>query len=1172
MSPRRRRGASRLRAVAASHGVEATWTDVWGEAHEVSDDSLRAVLEAMGVDVDAAPPDLPTPTAAPDSSPPARRPLPEPTWGLFAPLVPLWRRRGDRVAGGLRELEELGVLVADHGGGVVATLPLLAAPPGATSPYAPVSRVMWDERTIDVDRLVADVGGDAARAVLDGAPSDTASPLVDVAARERLVHAVLDAVLADAGDRVLDEVAAFAARRPLVDDFARWRSDQDDGGSPDRTRLGQWVADRQLGGIAERLRRRGVEVLLDLPVGTHPDGFDVSRSGGHYVVGASVGAPPDEFFTDGQDWGFPPLDPAHAASAMAEVVAHHAAVSGMLRIDHVMGIHRIWWVPRGRSPAEGAYVRYPADRTWRAMLDAAGDTTLVGEDLGTVPDDVREAMERYGALGMTELQFEAGSVPAELPARTLAGTGTHDMATWREFCVDRPDDADALAEGITAVLGGTAPDDADGRLDLALDYLGRSEAAVVVVNLDDLVGEDVAINVPGTSDDQRPENWRRRSTVPMEEIPPMVNARLDRLDAARPGGTAPEGTPGGPSRDGLVGADDRHLFNEGTHRYLHHVLGAHPDGDGCWFAVWAPNAQRVAVVGDWNAWDGSADEMATVEGSGIWQTWAAGATLGHRYKYRIVQADGTGKDKADPFATAAELPPRTASIVADPRHTWADDDWMAVRGERNDRRSPISIYEVHLGSWAGPLDGEDRLLTYRELAPALAEHCTNAGFTHVELLPVMEHPFTGSWGYQCTGFFAPTSRFGDPEDFMWFVDHLHQQGIGVILDWVPSHFPVDDVALASFDGTALYEHADPRQGFHPDWGSLIFNYGRHEVRSFLLSSAVSWLERYHIDALRVDAVASMLYLDYSRQEGEWIPNAYGGRENLEAIDFLRQLNDVVDEEFPGVTTFAEESTAWPGVSTPTHLGGLGFGYKWDMGWMHDTLAHLARDPVFRRFHHHELTFRGLYWQSENYCLPLSHDEVVHGKGSLINKMPGDDWQKAANLRLLLGYQWTAPGKKLLFMGSEFGQWREWNHDGVLDFWLFEQPLHEGIFRWLARCNELYRSVPALHDGDCLGFGFEWVHADDAENGVVSFLRRPEDGPPVLVVVHTTPTVLEHYRVGVPTAGHWRELASSDELVYGGSGVTNADGANAGPVPAHGREWSIELTLPPLGVVLLVPEG
>ncbi len=628
----------------------------------------------------------------------------------------------------------------------------------------------------------------------------------------------------------------------------------------------------------------------------------------------------------------------------------------------------------------------------------------------------------------------------------------------------------------------------------------------------------------------------------------------------------------------LLTEDDLYLFNQGSHFRLYEKLGAHPvtlEGiQGTIFSVWAPAARQVSVMGDFNGWDQASHPLRARGSSGIWEGFVPGLQRGAIYKFHIVSGHhGYRVDKADPFGAHHETPPKTGSIVWDLDYAWGDEAWMSSRARRNALDGAISIYEVHPGSWMRVPEEGSRPLSYRELAPKLAQYVLKMGFTHVQFLPIMEHPFTGSWGYQTTGYFAPTSRYGTPQDFMFLVDTLHQKGIGIILDWVPSHFPNDQHGLAFFDGSHLYEHADPRQGFHPDWDTFIFNYGRHEVWSFLISSAFSWLDRYHVDGLRVDAVASMLYLDYSRKEGEWIPNVYGGRENLEATAFLRRFNEETYRHYPDVQTIAEESTAWPGVSRPTYVGGLGFGMKWDMGWMHDVLQYMARDPIHRRHHHHEITFRMLYAFTENFVLSLSHDEVVHGKRALLEKMPGDDWQKFANLRLLFGCMFAQPGKKLLFMGGEFGQRREWNHEESLDWDLLRHASHAGLQKWVADLNRLYGAEPALHELDFSDRGFEWVDCNDADNSVLSFLRKSASRNDVLLVVcNFTPVPRHGYRVGVPRGGSWRELLNSDAKEYGGSGVGNLGGVESEPIVCHGRPRSVSLTLPPLSVVLLEPEG
>ena len=623
----------------------------------------------------------------------------------------------------------------------------------------------------------------------------------------------------------------------------------------------------------------------------------------------------------------------------------------------------------------------------------------------------------------------------------------------------------------------------------------------------------------------------------------------------------------------VLNEHDIYLFREGTHAGLHNKLGCHLDGDGSGgghFAVWAPSARSVAVMGDWNDWDAHANPLAPRwDGSGIWERHVDGVERGHAYKYRIEAQDGSLHDKADPFAVWNERPPATASRAWTLEYRWGDAKWMAERARHNAFDAPCSVYEVHLGSWRREPEGG--LPGYHEIAEPLARYCSEHGFTHVELMPITEHPFYGSWGYQTTGYFAPTARYGTPQDFMHFVDVMHRHGLGVILDWVPSHFPTDAHGLARFDGTHLFEHADPRQGFHPEWSSSIFNYGRHEVRAFLISSAHSWLERYHIDGLRVDAVASMLYLDYARKAGEWVSNRHGGRENLEAMHFLQTLNQSIERAHPEVRVVAEESTAWPGVSHPVETGGLGFSMKWNMGWMHDTLAFFSQDPIHRRYHHDKLTFSLWYAFTEKFVLPLSHDEVVHGKGSLIGKMPGDPWQKLANLRLLYGWMWSHPGKKLLFMGGELGQEREWSHERELDWAVAERPGHAGLGRWVTDLNRLYRAEPALHQRDFTADGFEWIDCCDVENSVASFLRKGDGGRPVLVVCNFTPVVRYAYRLGVPGGGAWTERLNSDSTLYGGSGVGNLGRVEATASPWHGRTHSLFLTLPPLAAVFLTPE-
>jgi 1,4-alpha-glucan branching enzyme len=627
-----------------------------------------------------------------------------------------------------------------------------------------------------------------------------------------------------------------------------------------------------------------------------------------------------------------------------------------------------------------------------------------------------------------------------------------------------------------------------------------------------------------------------------------------------------------------LGDLDLHLFGEGRHEQLYEQLGAHPvtvDGvTGTRFAVWAPAARGVAMIGDTNGWNRDADPMEPLGSSGVWTRFVPGVTVGHRYKFAVTGADGRVVDHADPLAFRTEVPPATASVVDESVHVWSQGDaaYLSARRTTQPLDQPMSIYEVHLGSWRrNPLE-DGRELTYLELADELAAYAADLGFTHVELMPVMAHPFAGSWGYQVTSYYAPSPRWGTPDEFRAFVDRLHDQGIGVLLDWVPAHFPRDEWALARFDGTALYEHQDPRKGAHPDWGTLIFNLSRHEVRNFLLANARYWLHEFHVDGLRVDAVASMLYLDYSRQPDEWVPNEFGGRENLEAVAFLREVNELVHRDDPGIISAAEESTAWPGVSRPTYAGGLGFGFKWNMGWMHDTLGYFALDPVHRKHHHNELTFSLVYAFTENFILPLSHDEVVHGKGSLLAKMAGDRWQQFANLRALYGLMWSHPGKQLMFMGCEIAQEREWDHDSSLDWHLLEQAEHLGIQDLVRDLNRTYKAHPALWEVDMEPAGFTWLESNDADRNVIAFLRRNRNGDRVLAsVANLSPVPRYGYRIGLPTGGTWTEVLNTDASRYGGSDVGNLGAVEADDTPWHGQPCSAEVTLPPLAVVWFVPE-
>ena len=1133
-------------------------------------------------------------------------------WGTFAPLYAVGRRDGSG-CGDLRDLESLAKYTGSRGGSFVGTLPILASfvtDPVEVSPYAPVSRLFWNPLYLDLEAVPGF--------------SDLEAPLRETIGRGfralRLGDHVDFVRLHQAIRPVLSELAALAPPVPEqtagadeIADFAAFLSERD-GSDPIVNAFCQREMQRQLAAVASRCRDRGVDLYLDLPVGSHPLGYDVQRYPHSFADGICCGAPPDLLFAGGQNWGFPPLHPGgirdDGYSLVRKIIANHCRFAGVLRVDHVMWLHRIYWIPDGFAATDGVYVHNHADELWAILcLESHRHSTIViGEDLGTVPAAVQSQMQTRGAIGMHLAQFGLGGDPhdaiAEPPPQTIASLGSHDTPTFASFWTG----ADVeLAEDIGHVSTSAAQTIRDEREqtkratlqtlrdrellvedDPAVDDVLRAMLAVIasspahfaVVSLEDLWGETRPQNVPGTTTEIA--NWTRRSQLTVDELIESnevrriledVNAR--RLAAPEPSSlrAAAKRTPSELEKQvTAVSNDDLYLFGEGSHLQVFDFLGAHPrtalGAKGTRFCVWAPNATRVSVTGDWNDWDASVHPLQARQVSGIWEGFVPGALVGDRYKFAVRSREGAVLEKADPVAFATEVPPKTASVICDLAYKWNDESWMRERSAKSDRKAPISIYELHLGSFMRVPEEGNRSLQYREAAERIAEHVDNLGFTHVELMPIMEHPFYGSWGYQTTGYFAPTSRYGSPQDLMALVDHLHQRGIGVILDWVPSHFPNDAHGLAEFDGTHLFEHADPRLGFHPDWRSCIFNYGRNEVRSFLISSALFWLHNYHIDGIRVDAVASMLYRDYSRNEGEWIPNEHGGRENLEAVSFLRQLNEAIYSRFPGVQTYAEESTAWPGVSRPTYAGGLGFGYKWDMGWMHDTLRYFARDPIHRRHHQAELSFRMMYAFSENYVLSLSHDEVVHGKGSLLERMPGDDSQKRANLRLLYGNMFANPGKKLLFMGQEFAQPREWSHEASLDWHLADAPGGGGTLRWVRDLNAVYRREPALHQLDCDPTGFEWIDYADAERSIYAFARRAEDGSAIVVVANYTPTPAPGYRIGVPRSGKWSVIANSDAETYGGSGSPIANEIEADEIEWHGRPASIVLDLPPLAIVML----
>lgn len=1157
-------------------------------------------------------------------------------WGVFTPLYAL-HAQDNRGAGNLGDLRALMRHVEAKGGSAVGTLPLLAAyldEPFDESPYSPASRLAWNELYLDIEALPEYANTPAAwtslhRAEVHATVAElAAAPLVDYRRQFAVQRGAVETLASacwDAGGARKNALLEFGRQRPEIDLYARFRAVVDRqrqtwpnwpeslrGGviadsefAPEDYRYhlyAQWGMHQQLAALSDDAPDDALGLYLDLPVGVGGASFDTWLHPEAFVRGLSTGAPPDLLFAGGQNWAFPPMHPERIREDgyryLIAVLRNHLRYAGVLRIDHVMGLHRLYVIPDGCTAKEGIYIKYRSEELYALLLIEShrSGTLLAGEDLGTVPDVVRETMSRTGVHGLHVVQYEAGPGPADalpaVPADSVAAMNTHDMppfsAYWNAHDVDDRAALGWLDEH--AVTGekahrarvranlrkqlrrhGPLSPGADDRdvLRATVRHLGRSDATLALVSLEDLWGEIKPQNVPGTW--RECPNWRRRAALSLEALQadPRVQQIFDDLDHARTGHGRTEIGAVVPSVTRLTD-DDIYLLGEGTHERLYDKLGAHPmvvDGvAGVVFAIWAPSATYVSVISDFNDWDSGRHPLSARAGSGVWEGFVPGVQTEALYKFHIGGAEGWSQDKSDPMGIAMEGAPRTASVVADLSYEWNDATWMAQRAGRQGHDAPISIYEVHLGSWMRVPEEDNRFLSYREVAPKLAAHVRALGFTHVELLPVMEHPFYGSWGYQVTGYFAATARYGSPTDLMALVDHLHGEGIGVIMDWVPSHFPDDAHGLALMDGTHVYEHADPRQGFHPDWNSAIFNYGRHEVQAFLVSSALYWLDLFHIDGLRVDGVASMLYRDYSRKEGEWIPNEYGGRENLEAIGLLRRLNEAVYRNFPDVQTYAEESTAWPMVSRPTHVGGLGFGFKWDMGWMHDMLGYLARDPIHRRFHQNELTFRMIYAWGESFVLSLSHDEVVHGKGSLLGKMPGDPWQQFANLRLLFACQWAQPGKKLLFMGGEFGQRAEWNHDRSLDWHLLHEPGHAGVMQWVGDLNRTMVAHPALHQLDHDASGFCWIDFSDATNSVVAFARRDRDGRWIVVILNFTPIARHDYRIGVPVGGRWTEVLNSDAEAYGGSGLGNGGHAHADSVALHDQPCSLSLTLPPLSAL------
>ena len=1151
-------------------------------------------------------------------------------WRAYAVQAPIFSLHSARSwgSGDLGDLDEFARLAAVEGAAVVATLPLLSSfgpEDFEASPYRPVSRRFWNDRWIALDQVEDLAHSPAAQFLMNEtyAPSRRAAwrrdGHVDGAAAFAAKRTVIQAWAATESEFMAEHetgLRAFVTNHPEVNDYARFRAAGERFGRdfhrwPSTARSGllrwndvdptlvryhlfaQWIVDGQMSALAARLAQRGQTLQLDIPIGVHPHGYDVWKNPEEFVDAMAIGSPPDDFAPGGQVWGTPPPNPARArASAhfqFREALRAHMRVAGVVRVDHVLGLQRLFWVPDGAPASEGVYVSMPFKELLGVIAIEAQrhGVDVVGEDLGTVDPELRAALEHEGLRRSYVVQFsirEDGLDP--VPAGSMASFDTHDTATflgwWHGADIDErvavgqldpadePDARRAREQDRRRLLDALdlAPDEApEAVLEAVYVALANSDAGLVMVEVEDILGATTSVNLPGT-DTQR-ANWSQQTSRSLEEMASsnVFPRALSPLRERRGFTTTRSGNDGSPAVTRLSD-EDVHLFNEGRHFRLYEHLGCHPsvvDGvAGCYFALWAPNAERVAVVGDFNDWDGTRHPLTPRASSGVFEGFVAGATAPANYKYRIrSRLGGDEFDKADPMGRFFEVPASTASRVWASQYQWGDDEWLATRATENPLERPVSVYEVHLGSWRRVPEQGDRSLTYREMAEQLPDYCLAMGFTHVQFMPVMEHPFYGSWGYQTTGYFAPTSRYGTPDDFKYLIDRLHRAGVGVLLDWVPSHFPADAHALGLFDGTHLYEHADVRQRVHPDWQSWTFNYARNEVRSFLISSACFWLDEYHADGLRLDAVASMLYLDYSRAPGEWVPNEYGGREDLAAVSFLRQCNDAALTGFPGVLMIAEESTSWPAVTRPTAEAGLGFSLKWDMGWMHDTLQYLERDPVHRRFHHDELTFRSVYAAHERFMLPLSHDEVVHGKGSLLAKMPGDEWRQRANLRLLLGYQFTIPGKKLLFMGDELGQRDEWSHERSLDWHLLDEPGHEGLARWVVRLNELYRDEVELHLDDASVADVGWL-AEDVERSVLAW-RRGEGEGLLVVVANFTPVPRDGFTVPAPAPGPLTVLANSDDERFGGSGYEPSDGLIARDDGLGGSV--LAMNLPPLAVVV-----
>ena len=1143
---------SGLEELANRWGVATRYIDGTGVERTPSEVTVEAVLEALGAfepDADPRWATAPETDTAPQCSAGV---LPPRAWGVFTPLSALRASDApDWGVGHLGLLDELGQVVADRGASVVSTLPLCATHHDQASPYSAISRQFFDERWVD-PHWVAELLG--VRSHLAAFPPGRPDGLADPQGAHHWVRTQLEALHAQVGMAPL--VQQWRSVHPAVEQYARWKAARPDGANSETEVFIQWAVQAQLAQVSASLAGRDQHLYLDFPVGVVPDGFDVWANPDEFVPNVSVGVPPDKFFPNGQNWGLAPMHPQRCSHGghrlFRDQLAAHMAHAGLLRIDHVMGLHRQFWIP-ANGDGTGTYVSMPHHELWSAVAELSNEyhCGIVGEDLGTVPDLVRETMRARNVAGFYLAQDEIRApfrLGRPVPQRCVASLNTHDL------------------EPVCAWWAGGEP--AERVRDHLVGELASSGADVVMVSDSDLTADRRRFNTPGEVDET---TWRYRSLMSIEDL---RNRRGVGTDAARVLDNVAtwRSTPGGSTPSGWrspLDQQDIESFEAGTHGFVADRFGVHPavvaGVCGSWASVWAPRATEVAIAGDFN---GFARFALDSSDSGWWSGFVPSAMVGDYYKFNVRGRDGRWVEKADPLARTAEPAPSNASKIThdDLDYQWNDTGWMGNRSRRLPPDAPMSIYEIHLGAWQTGDAGA--ALNYREIANRLVAYVSDMGFTHVELMPVMEHPFGGSWGYHVSGFFAPTSRYGTPEDFAAFVDVCHQHDIGVIVDWVPAHFPTDEFGLARFDGEPLYEYTDPLLGEHPEWGSYVFDFGRGEVRSFLVSSARWWVERFHLDGLRVDAVASMLYRSYGRDEGQWSPNADGGPENFEAVALIRQVNHEVHHHHPDVLMIAEESTSWPGVTRPVSEGGLGFDLKWDLGWMHDTLDYLSTDPIYRRWRHEDITFRQMYATSERFVLPLSHDEVVHGKASLAYKMAGDRWQQLANLRLLFGYQYFAGGIPLIFMGGEFAQSTEWDHNRQLPWELLHFDEHRGVRAWVASLNELLTSRPAMFERSFEPEGFEWLHCDDREQSVFAWVRRARTvTQEMFVVAGFTPVPREHYQISVPGPGRWRCIANSDSSQFGGSDYPIVPVVSAQAAPDGTPQWSATLTVPPLGVLV-----